>query len=756
MDGIISTGPQLPSLALPDLAGTISPMRRGRPAKSAGPAPPSGPSSPAAELPIPGVGTADGFEDSFNFGGKSMQTVGIFSELEQAAAGGAGGVKPAGGDEWKVRGAGGAARTGGASGFDDDADFASKYPSLDVLASSPVPITASASGPGNLGGLSGNGFKGSSFPGASQPPGPALTPAFPTATARSTPAPAGPTSGSWSASSKSPSNGFTNLPASFGSALALSAPSPNPPVLPAKGPAPQLTGDNGPPLPRRPAQAEHRPMEATATQTPAIESPRPTVSQLTQGWGKPELVSRASQTSPRLMAAWRPPTSLAQAVGGSNAAGGPRLTKPPQKDLLGDDDDDDDDDGFAPGPAGGRAATPLTADPSAGPRALPGMSSGAFRTGGSLASTIGGGPGSPAREKFRPVRGGSGAALGSPGGVGARFGGVSPATVAPMLGAIEASERFPALNDFDTPSPVSKPPAEPAKADVSLAEAVLPLPVSLEKEAIVQDDSSDDDAGPEEVEDFVPRNRLGAEPARSPSLPAPMKAVTPAPAPNLLSDEGDNDGGRIDLGPALSSIRRFAPGAVSPAAGQVFGGFSSSGVRSPAGSDYDPPSALRSTKSPPPILQPKPQSVKKQAAIDSLVEQYSKLGTATPEPTGASAGTGAKPPPLAAAKPAGLRKNSVGPEAVPAAPIAHATTGKSSYGVPDASAASQATTGRASYGVAEKARPLFKPTPPGVGGLKGPRPMGKVGAAQAVNEQEEEEKFAGVKNMKARWERGAA
>ncbi|GAA5967426.1 hypothetical protein JCM11641_000544 [Rhodosporidiobolus odoratus] len=202
----------------------------------------------------------------------------------------------------------------------------------------------------------------------------------------------------------------------------IDAPSPSPPLPPVPGAGgnmpSQLTGDlpssasssaaPGPPLPRRPPTAEPARLPTPGAPSPVISPPPSSSQDQTPRAGfRPNLVSKASQTSPHLLASWRhgsstPSTASGQATGSglkkssvpefelsSPPLGGESPVPSPSQrlngvgqgpskpafDLLGDDDDDDVDSGnfdaLAPGSSRSPAPTDFVASPSSVTSVLP-------------------------------------------------------------------------------------------------------------------------------------------------------------------------------------------------------------------------------------------------------------------------------------------------------------------------------------------------------------------------------------------------
>ncbi|GJN87498.1 hypothetical protein Rhopal_000447-T1 [Rhodotorula paludigena] len=404
----------------------------------------------------------------------------------------------------------------------------------------------------------------------------------------------------------------------------LDAPSPPPPGVQEEkkepeGAAPrmpaQLTGEKaesdaapGPPLPRRPPTTSPAPPSA-----PAVKGPPPAVA------NKPNLVSRGSQTSPHLMASWKPSSSslssspapapsAAQPSSGSSAlrqSSIPELelssSDAPSRqvlDLLGDEPESNLD-----------ALAPRPASRSPGPVPSPTPSGGSGNVASKRMSFLSGGaasqPGSPStgagaageREKFRPQKrmsvGGAGAGPSIP---------PKPSPKPSLDAEREKSveERFPALTlEEPTPSPrpaegeqwerlVEKEDADDSSDDeapAAAAAAAEPLTsstsTSTDGKKVAAPAFDDDDFAPRAAPAGSGRPRFGGAAQRKSSSalpPASVPQISTSPAPleyanvdaaassdaqrqdsyasNASSSVGD---GGIDLGPALASIHKFAP-----------------------------------------------------------------------------------------------------------------------------------------------------------------------------------------------------
>ncbi|KAK4047543.1 Ark- serine/threonine protein kinase [Microbotryomycetes sp. JL201] len=339
----------------------------------------------------------------------------------------------------------------------------------------------------------------------------------------------------------------------------------------------ELTGDKTPELPRRPhktTQAQSSFSSSSSSNTSALTKMFDSLSN-----PKPDLVSRSSQTSPRLLASWQISTSPSTMAtsGLRQQASPPAMSHEEQRpralsglsdnkdvtqvslprstvggkrqqsvDLLGDIEDD-----VSPAVLGVDTAEPVTAQGAGRPETS--STSAADTSNGSGRVPTGD---AEERRKFRPVR--------------PTFASGQTATD----DSRSAEERFPKLKDFDE---------APAKPSDLSSRGVKESPARAEASTR---ESSDDD----EVEDFAPRQR-------------------PEQKAAALHQTDNQGGGDIDLGPALASIRKFAPL-----------------------SDLSPPQAstkpLPAPKSPP-LLAPKPQSFKRPSQIDQLVSRFDTISPST-------------------------------------------------------------------------------------------------------------------------------
>lgn len=614
----------------------------------------------------------------------------------------------------------------------------------------------------------------------------------------------------------------------------------SPAAVPAPATAPsaaQLTGEqpssaSGPPLPRRPPTA--------SPSLPPAPAPKPEPHRQVT---KPGLVSRGSQTSPHLMASWRPAQnapSPGAGVGASVAtppqqqstlrqssipelalegADGPAGQAKPVVDLLGDDD----------APSFESLAPALRATPSPTPQAASSSPSETFASkratflGAQAPSTSGGGL---EREKFRPVtKRMSLSPAGSPKPV------LAPAPAAPPKPEPEreqsVEERFPALT-LDEPTPqgvngrgsefeqvVEKEQEDGDSSDDEQQRGAPP--VSAAKVAAPAFDD-DDDFAPRKP---APSTATGAKPLSDAKVttasPPPLErqasthsavvgdAAQPSRQLSTASSTSNGDGG-MDLGPALASIRKFAP--------------QGNGQAPPSSlvdeqDDFAPLSPPAKPMSPPaaPLVAPKPQSTGRKQAINSLVSRYEGLGSAL---------TGGPPP--VGVKPVGLRKDSTGsstgsgaahalhtregvrPQRLPQwgagpsggldgvkSPVGSVHSVQSVREVPEDNPTKSPTVTSpqlppkpstptfAPAGAPSSGRPPFKPTPPPGSpsspaatttyarpafgthtsrpsfGTRAPPAASQAQAqppvaAASASTEGDEERFAGVSNMKSRWE----
>ncbi|CDR38243.1 RHTO0S03e06612g1_1 [Rhodotorula toruloides] len=618
----------------------------------------------------------------------------------------------------------------------------------------------------------------------------------------------------------------------------------------------QLTGDAsaapGPPLPRRPPAASASPSSLPPPlPSPGAKSPPAPAP-------KPALVSRGSQTSPSLMADWKPPTERPAQPNGQSSLRQSSipdldLTSPPASatankptlDLLGDDDDSNMD-ALAPRSL---SKSPL---PSATSPIPPPASSAAGSVASKRMSFLGGQPGSPTfpstgsvgeREKFRPTKrmslasGGASplaAPVPSPKSTSAEAVQAEPS--APVDEGVKAvEERFPALT-LDEPQEVTK----PAKAeetwervvekeeadDSSDEETAAPTPRQDSKPKAPAFD--DDDFAPRTVPTASGRPKFGS--VKPATLAAASSSSTFAASPPSLSvsdptadapaarqdsqasfaSSTSEGGGGIDLGPALASIHKFAPksngapslmdekddeSAKSPSLPPLPSSTSTSSLPrfdAPSSPSLPTSPSLSSISKPisPPIVAPKPVSSNRKAAINSLVSRYEGLGGPL---------TGGPPP--VGVKPVGLRKDSTGSSTGSGAShVTHYRDQVKPQRLPQwgAPASSASASMKSPVSVAEEkeddeapapppkpATPTFAPTmsgtrvpfkpvlPPGSpssqrsafspghasrpsfgGGAPRSLPssvQNSPSTAQRASE-EQEERFAGVSNMKSRWE----
>ncbi|GAA6014588.1 hypothetical protein JCM8202_001588 [Rhodotorula sphaerocarpa] len=631
----------------------------------------------------------------------------------------------------------------------------------------------------------------------------------------------------------------TALPDSLVDASDPGAPSP---VAPDNRMPMQITGekagsDAGPALPRRPPSA------ASSMKSPT-ERPPPKP--------KPTLVSRGSQTSPRLMATWQTrapglasgstPDLTERSSSGKTTTSSTRQSSIPDLelfpttdansrgevvsedrkavvDLLGDDDED-----AASGGARGSGADaflPMQVNPAKGaPQDIAGAGNVASKRSSFLAgenqqpqkstSPTAASAGGGEREKFRPLKRSSlgQGSNGPPPIISPKPNMTAPTrdtndetADGPDTASVEA--RFPELSMDDGPPTDANPPSASSARPQEQWDPVV------EKEDAA--DSSDEEAAPHGVErsasgkpaapDFdddesrTPRQASAS--SRSASGPAPdadagiARTASPAslqsgpPAVAAANDgprqasfaSSSSGGGGINLEPALSSIHRFAP----------TGERQSSGTGSaPTSPGPTSPSATSARAGSPPV-----NSQSRSGSIHSLVSRYQTSGL-----------TGG-PPPLGK-KPVGLRKNSndsiakAGSEASDAAgrrdPVQPqrlpqwTSNGGVRSPVPSIESPTKPSfsdqSARMSSGGDEAPKPAtptmadrapFKPTPPpgspsatqrgpgyghrsrpsfGNRATKPTSPLPSPGAAPEPNEtsNEQEERFAGVSNMKSRWE----
>lgn len=508
----------------------------------------------------------------------------------------------------------------------------------------------------------------------------------------------------------------------------------------------ELTGE-GPPLPRRPPNAS--PAHAPSVTSPPSNAAN--ISTPINAPGRPLLVERASQTSPHLLASWKngsgsssdqsapaqPSTASQNGRSGLRQSSIPEFdlsspttpgesSKPaaPVLDLLGDDDDHALD-SFAPG----TVPLPTSPQPSAYQPKSPALPPKPSFDGGfasKRASFVPAASTSQAgvlkeRERFKPVRKSTGSANGNTEGPTGTASdktapGESSAATAP------AEERFPAL-------PESQHNGQVASNSGKEFEEVV------ERDEQGPDSSDDETATPvpqgkvgapsfSDDEDFCPRsvqhksaslpsrpafgtkmssqsslanatNRISladsptpADGANRSSESLPSALSRPARTSTMSSFSSSEGGGDIDLGPALASIRKFAPSGNNsdrpildeqdedelspPSVAHLSSSNTTPTSTLPPLASTVPsatvpvapsPSTVSSSAAPttgfvptragsaqaPPLVAPKPR---KPAGINSLVSRYEGMGTAL---------TGGPPP--VGSKPVGLRKDSTGSNA---------------------------------------------------------------------------------------------
>ncbi|KDE07373.1 NAK protein kinase [Microbotryum lychnidis-dioicae p1A1 Lamole] len=621
----------------------------------------------------------------------------------------------------------------------------------------------------------------------------------------------------------------------------------------------QLTGegDTGPPLPRRPP--------TSSNQNAPTTSLKPSGSIRMQN--RPDFTSRSSQTSLHLgndrplsgpkammnkpkeatndlgrdpialpgMARVGGPRPTSFSTGGSGSSFSSRWTPTAQSstpvvaspkqapvDLLGDDEDNDD--AFAPKPLHRPSATATLTPNATESLNLPPTSS---STGTNRTSIIASSDFNfeASREKFRPVKPAD-----------------SPSASRPTFSS-QASPNQRA----ETVAPTSKPKAA-TKDDLSTVEQRFPEAEAIgstgphsvanepkeeetwQKIEEKEDESSDDEV--EQVEDITIRPRLSGprmpnertyssqsfkkeeekkvvndiEPAAD-QVVSPTSGYPVLPPITRMDSTSTDGGGDIDLAPALASILKFAP--VAPPKPNIpKPDFNEKEGRSAASSSSS------ATRSGPPILAPRPQSVNKQDQINNLVSRYEGLSSSSdpgnrkplpPVPAGkpttlrqtsASSGKGrpafgakkasqaAVPttteetaPPHWSSKQAsignfssrfpnaeGLHKHLTGETTLnPATTATRPSTPPRSYASPSSAVnistpSSPAFSNGTTTASGSTRPPPFKPVPPTSGPSTPQRSYALPPSSQTTapnkpsDGEEEEERFAGVSSMKSRWE----
>ncbi|GAA5946969.1 hypothetical protein JCM3765_002095 [Sporobolomyces pararoseus] len=659
-----------------------------------------------------------------------------------------------------------------------------------------------------------------------------------------------------------------------------------PPVTSLKPIGLDLTGE-GPPLPRRPVNTSSpAPPAPTSTQTTPTEpyssastfnSARPrfvergsqTSPHLLASWknGSTSSASPSSSTAP----ASQPPTTVPNGKSGLRQSSIPEFdlsspgaetnSKPPTFDLLGDDDNDHALDSYTPGTVPlPKSPLPQPLDQPKSP-ALPPKP--AFDTDNSFAnkrmSFMSSTPPpqrleEKEREKFRPIRKSTFGLNGS---------GAEKAEDKDKEKAVEEEkpieERFPALSDSGTSQKASHPAGKEFEEvverdadgpDSSDDETSTPVPAPKVDKPAFSDDEDFAPRPPQQKAATVPsRPTFGAKLPSQTSLssatnrlsladsPTPLQArndgsseslPTTLPKPSrsttMSSVSSSEGGGDIDLGPALASIRKFAPSGNNNAQHSILDeqdedefsppdAPSATGLPPLSKSTSHPTSTLPpitspvptitaplvssstapttgfvptrpSSAQPPPLLAPKPR---KPGALNSLVSRYEGLGTTL---------TGGPPP--VGSKPVGLRKDSTGsnaslgrdtvnPRPLPSRGTSNISTNgtaASSWKVTSpepvndrfseghnlaqqlessSSSTPPITSPKPSTPTQPAARAPFKPIPPAASpqiqssrsrySMAGPPSSAPSNSNSGpTQDQEEEEKFAGVRNMKSRWE----
>ncbi|KAL8280057.1 hypothetical protein RQP46_007638 [Phenoliferia psychrophenolica] len=529
-----------------------------------------------------------------------------------------------------------------------------------------------------------------------------------------------------------------------------------------------------PPLPRRPPQSNQSQSQGsgqgqkTASAAEVVHSPLPQRDYPSST--KPELISRASQTSPSLLNDWKPPSSSATASASSyskqtdqwrpakqHSAPTPSTALPyspprnrkPMVDLLGDDE---------PEPP---AAATRTGPPALPPKSLPTSPPPTANKRMSL-----NGESLPSRAQFRPTRPSETTTMGKQ---------------ASIVGKNDdVMTRFPSLDDFDAPVvPASASGGRQSEGDEQWQQIVE------RPEVDADDDSSDDDEGPQQPSSFLPRRPPSSSlppatlpepsslPIRSPSPPFHHPSpLSPTPSqkqrdisnlPPIRRPPSSESEGEIDLGPALSSIRKFAP-------------VGNNNARPPtlaeADDDDDFEAPTPKNREPLVLQAPTPQTAKRQAAISSLVSRYESISNEPP------------PPP---SKPASLRRGDSISSSASSTSHQHAKR----HSVSSSSASNSWISPKADVGGFESrfpneggleshfaapapppaaTKPLFTPRPSSSSSQRLPfKPVPPTSSSSNTSspssfkptatstptkeeKEEEEEKFAGVANMKSRWE----
>lgn len=455
---------------------------------------------------------------------------------------------------------------------------------------------------------------------------------------------------------------------------------------------PELTGeDTGPPIPRRPQTLIVPPLST-----------------------KPELISRASQTSPALMASWN--SSITSSILSNSPNGTARsspkvveimqpteiVTKAAVFDLLGDDDQEELNRFNSSTLV--ESQLPSKSSPSSDLSVLS-----STRPSSQLLEA--------SRGKFRPTKPDGNNFSDSNSTTSSTQSPVS--TVTPTVGTLDVKDRFPSLDQMDS--------------KVQQVEQWQPI---VEKD----EESSDDEV--EDVTTSIAKKDTVEE-----------FEVDSFPPSDLSKEKSSSSSTKfIPLRQSISTLPLLPePSSLTSRPWQV-------------------PSITSVPRTSSPLIAPQPQSVQRQAAISSLVSRYENLST---EPSLDISSTRRAPPPLAS-KPSVLRRGSLGRSDRRASSgqgvvdyfeqrfpdegeLDNHSSTSTSLSTPSTIKSSNEQSAFTTSTVV-KSRPLFKPVPPLPSSPGRPSSLASVIAKPTINtkfitkESEEEPEFIGVSNMRNKWE----
>lgn len=463
----------------------------------------------------------------------------------------------------------------------------------------------------------------------------------------------------------------------------------------------ELTGeDTGPPLPRRPQSLI----------VPSLST-------------KPELVSRASQTSPALMASWnspRAPSSIAINSNGTSQSPisskmeeimrpAEIVTKAPFFDLLGDDDQEE--------LKLFNSSTIIDTQSASisAPRPLDSPTSSSSKSNSQLLEA--------SRGKFRPTKPDENFVILS-NSTPVLHSTQSSTLISPLIvSTLDARDRFPSLDQIDS---------KPQKVE--------------QWQSIVEKEEESSD---EEAPDFAPSivKKGSVEESRDESFP---------PSTQWKEKISSNSYKFIPVRQSMSNLPPLPE------------------LSSSTSKPWAVPSIAPVVRTSSPLIAPQPQSIQRQAAISSLVSRYENLST---EPSSETSSSRRAPPSLAS-KPFDLRRGSRGEVDRRRTSSGQAVVDYFEQRFPDAggldnhfntsspksmaSTIISASTEESSSTIPTviKPRPLFKPVPP----LPSSSPRRPASLANLIAKptssrsdktrdvEEEEPGFIGVSNMRNKWE----